>query len=174
MKRDRWLSGLFLAGMLCVMLGTVGAQVAQAQRTIHILDLKCLPARSKSILGIYKNQQDIIVGREIYTSVMTANANSAMTCRLPGGRASLRLEFAIPDNFDIPPVKIDIYVDGNQVASRTGDKGKVHTLLADISNGKSLSIEISCARATNCGGWSPSYYFMKAQIEPGASSPGSR
>jgi hypothetical protein len=179
MKRVRWLSGLFAAGVLSFTLATVGAQVAQAQRPIHILDLKCIPGPAESNSNsqssrIYKNQTDIIVGREIYTSVMEARANSAMTCRLPGGRASLRLEFAIPDNFDIPPVKIDVYVDGNQVASRTGDKGKVHTLLADISNGKSLSIEISCARATNCGNWIPSYYFMKAQIEPGASSPGRR
>ena len=45
MKRDRWLSGLFAAGVLSFTLATVGAQVAQAQRPIHILDLQCLVTR---------------------------------------------------------------------------------------------------------------------------------
>ncbi len=167
MKRVRWLSGLFLAGMLCVMLGTVGAQVAQAQRPIPLEDLQCV---NRS--GNWRtHKQDISVGRQIYTTVLYINPDTTMTCRLPGGPASLRFEFAIPDTSQAPPARIDVYVDGNQVASRTGDRGKVHTMLVNISNGKSLAVEVFCARATNCGG---SYWFMKAQLEPGASSPGSR
>lgn len=167
MKRVRWLSGLFLAGMLCVILGTVGAQVAQAQRPIPLSDLKCVK-RS----GYWdSSQRDISVGRQIYTTVLYIQPNTAMTCRLPGGPATLRLEFAIPDTSQAPPARIDVYVDGNQVASQTGDSGQVNTMLANISNGKSLAIEVFCARATNC---SDSYWFMKAQIEPGARSPGRR
>lgn len=169
MKRVRWLSGLFLAGMLCVMLGTIGAQVAQAQRPIPLLDLQCVK-RSGS-WGAY--QSDISVGRQIYTSVLYIDPDTTLTCRLPGGPASLRFEFAIPDTSSAPPARIDVYLDGNQVASRTGDKGKVNTMLVNISNGKSLAVEVFCARATNCSSRN-SYYFMKAQIEPGASSPGSR
>ncbi|WP_377476662.1 MAG: hypothetical protein P2A85_27615 [Microcoleus anatoxicus] len=167
MKRVRWLSGLFLAGMLCVMLGTVGAQVAQAQRPIPLADLKCV-ARSGNWRS---NQQDISVGRQIYTTVLYIEPNTAMTCRLPGGPATLRLEFAIPDTSQAPPARIDVYVDGNQVASQTGDSGQVNTMLVNISSGKSLAVEVFCARATNCGGY---YWFMKAQIEPGARSPGRR
>jgi hypothetical protein len=167
MKRVRWLSGLFLAGMLCVMLGTVGAQVAQAQRPIPLLDLQCVVTR-----GTWRSDQtDISVGRQIYTTVLYISPDTAITCRLPGGPASLRLEFAIPDTENSPPARIDVYVDGNQVASRTGDRGKVHTMLVNISNGKSLAIEVFCARATSCR---YAYRFMKAQIEPGASSPGSK
>ena len=68
MKRVRWLSGLFLAGMLCVMLGTVGGQVAQAQRPIHILDLQCLVTKGTLAVGgrnsggladLYKGPTDI-------------------------------------------------------------------------------------------------------------------
>jgi hypothetical protein len=44
-------------------------------------------------------------------------------------------------------------------------------MLVDISQGKNLSIETSCARATNCGA---EVYFFKAQIEPAAASPGRR
>ena len=167
MKRVRWLSGFFLAGMLCVMLGTVGAQVAQAQRPIPLADLKCV-ARSG---GWDSSQRDISVGRQIYTTVLYIAPNTAMTCRLPGGPATLRLEFAIPDTSQAPPARIDVYVDGNQVASQTGDSGQVNTMLVNINNGKSLAVEVFCARATNC---SDKYRFMKAQIEPGARSPGSR
>lgn len=168
MKRFRLLSRLLSAGMLSAMLGTLAAQVAQAQRPISLFDLQCV-TRS----GDYRaSSQDISVGRQLYTSNWRIYTNTALTCRLPGGPASLRFEFAIPDDSDNPPVRIDVYVDGNQVASRTGDKGKVHTMLVDISNGKSLAVEVFCARATNCN--SPSYHFIKAQIEPGAQSPGSR
>jgi hypothetical protein len=173
MKRVRWLSGLFSAGMLSFTLATVGAQVAQAQRPISLADLKCV-----NLSGRWgSNLEDISVGREIYTSVLYIKPDTKMTCRLPGGPASLRLEFAIPDTSNAPPVRIDVYVDGNQVASRTGDRGKVHTMIVDISNGRSLGLEVFCARATNCSygpDGSTVYRFMKAQIEPGARSPGSR
>ncbi len=167
MKRFRLLSRLLSAGMLSAMVGTLAAQVAQAQRPISFLDLQCVTRSG----GYGAASEDISVGRQLYTSNWRILANTALTCRLPGGRASLRFEFAIPDTENDSPVQIDVYVDGNQVASRTGGKGKVHTMLVDISNGKSLAVEVSCARATSCN---RAYYFMKAQIEPGAQSPGSR
>jgi hypothetical protein len=169
MKRDRWLSGLFSAGVLSFTLATVGAQVAQAQRPIPLADLQCV----KRSGNWESRQRDISVGRQIYTSVLYIQNGTAMTCRLPGGPASLRLEFAIPDTENSPPARIDVYVDGNQVASRTGDQGQVNTMLVDISNGKSLAVEVFCARATNCQSYTP-YYFMKAQVELGARSPGRR
>ncbi len=170
MKRVRWLSGLFAAGVLSFTLATVGAQVAQAQRPIPLTDLQCVK-RSGS-WG--PDQRDISVGRQIYTTVIYIDPSTTFTCRLPGGPATLRFEFAITDTSPAPPARIDVYVDGNQVASRTGDKGKVHTMLVNISNGKSLAIEVFCARATNCNSRGDTYWFMKAQIEPGASSPGGR
>jgi hypothetical protein len=170
MKRVRLLSWLLSAGVLSFTLATVGAQVALAQRPIPLADLKCVKLSDYSWNS---NLEDISVSREIYTSVLYIRPDTKMTCRLPGGPASLRLEFAIPDTSDAPPVRIDVYVDGNQVASRTGDRGKVHTMIVDISNGRSLGLEVFCARATNCS-INVRYHFMKAQIEPGARSPGSR
>ena len=169
MKRVRWISGLLSAGVLSFTLATVGAQVAQAQRPIPLTELKCVMLSGYWSSGL----TDISVGREIYTRVLYIWPDTKMTCRLPGGPASLRLEFAIPDTSNAPPVRIDVYVDGNQVASRTGDQGKVHTMIVDISNGRSLGLEVFCARATNCH-YKSEYSFMKAQIEPGARSPGSR
>jgi hypothetical protein len=176
MKRVRWLSGLFLAGMLCVMLGTVGAQVAQAQRPIHILDLQCLVTRgtglnfSSTLAYLYKGPTDISIGRQIYTSIMSVR-EAGWTCKLPGGRASLRLEYGVDDRDEISPPKIEVYVDGNQVASQVGKPGRINTMFADISNGKSLALDISCSTAQNCD--RKPYHFFKFQIEPGASSPGS-
>ena len=169
MKRVRWLSGLFSAGMLCVMLGTVGAQVAQAQRPIFLLDLTCVNRGN----GQYeKSSEDISVGRELYTSVLRVYPNAAFTCRLPGGSASLRLEYGMSDTaVGYAPITITVYLDGNQVASRTASPGQVGTLLVDISNGKSLAIETACARATNCNA---TLRLFKAQLDLGASSPGRR
>lgn len=177
MKRVRWLSGLFAAGVLSFTLATVGAQVAQAQRPIPWTQLKC------QVKGWQRSMfEDIVVSREIYTSMLRIFPGTSFTCKLPGGRASLELQFAIPDNERKAPIKVDVYVDGNPVASRTGDKGKVHTMLVDVSNGKSVSIDVDCAAATDClsksgGPFSnilDGYNFIKFQVIPGASSPGRR
>ena len=179
MKRVRWLSGLFSAGVLSFTLATVGAQVAQAQRPIHILDLQCLITRSMRALGgpnsgglaeLYREPTDISIGRQLYTSIMSV-PEAGWTCKLPGGRASLRLEYGVDDQSEILPPKIEVYVDGNQVASQVGKPGRINTMLVDISNGRSLSLDISCSTAKNCG--DRNYHFFKFQIEPGASSPGS-
>lgn len=176
MKRVRWLSGLFAAGVLCVMLGTVGAQVAQAQRPMHILDLQCLVTggylTNLGYLQYFERKPtDLVIGRQIYTSIMSVR-EASWTCKLPGGRASIRLEYGVDDQSEISPPKIEVYVDGNQVASQVGKPGRVNTMLEDISNGKSLSLDITCSTAKNCN--QRSYHFFKFQIEPGASSPGRR
>lgn len=167
MKRVRWLSGLLSAGVLSFTLGTVGAEVAQAQRPIRILDLKCVNGSGIA----WKSADDISVSRELYTSFLMI-PHGSWTCRLPGGPASLRIEYGVPDNSDKPPAKIEVYVDGNQVASHVGKDRRVNAMMVDVSNGKSLSIDVSCSRATNCSdGW---YYFFWFHLIPGARSPGSR
>ncbi len=176
MKRVRWLSGLFSAGVLSFTLATVGAQVAQAQRPIHILDLQCLVTGgyldNRGYLQSFERKPtDLVIGRQIYTSIMSVS-EASWTCKLPGGRASLRLEYGVDDRSEISPPKIDVYVDGNQVASQVGKPGRINTMLVDISNGKSLSLDIFCSTEKNCN--RRRYHFFKFQIEPGASSPGSR
>jgi len=165
------------------MLGTVGAQVAQAQRPIHILDLKCLVTGGKvdnrgRLQNFGREGRDISIGRQIYTSIMSTR-EAGWTCKLPGGRASLRLEYGVSDQDQdrVSPPKIEVYVDGNQVASQVGKPGRINTMLVDVSNGKNLSIDISCSTAQNCmdNPWaSRPFQFFKFNLEPGASSPGSR
>jgi hypothetical protein len=156
--------------MLSLILGTLGEQVALAQRPILLLDLTCIKT-SNSVWGFNRQSQDIVVGREIYTSIMKSVSDAAMTCKLPtASSASLRLEYGMSDtDSDRAPVKIDVYLDGNQIASRTASPGQRGTMLVNISQGKNLSLETSCARASNCPA---SVYFFKAQIEPTAESPG--
>ncbi|WP_071593250.1 NPCBM/NEW2 domain-containing protein [Kamptonema formosum] len=174
MKRFRLLSRLLSAGMLSAMLGTLAAQVAQAQRPIPLSELKCLQAKiTPGYNWSYRAEsEDISVGREFYTSIAWIRQGSTLTCRLPGGRASFRLELGIPDASKSSPLRIDVYLDGNKVASRTVDQGKAHTILLDITNGKSLAVEVSCASDTSCYGDS-TCYFIKAQVEPAATSPSS-
>jgi hypothetical protein len=150
--------------------------VAQAQRPIHILDLQCLVTGgyldNRGYLQSFERKPtDLVIGRQIYTSIMSVS-EASWTCKLPGGRASLRLEYGVDDRSEISPPKIDVYVDGNQVASQVGKPGRINTMLVDISNGKSLSIDIFCSTEKNCN--RRRYHFFKFQIEPGASSPGSR
>ena len=178
MKRVRWLSGLLSAGVLSFTLATVGAQVTLAQRPINILDLKCLVTRGMRLNSsdgplyhLYRGPTDLSIGRQLQTSIMKVR-EAGWNCKLPGGRASLRLEYGVDDQSEILPPKIDVYVDGNQVASQVGKPGRINTMLVDISNGRSLSLDISCSTAKNCN--QGNYHFFKFQIEPGASSPGSR
>ncbi|MFM9267154.1 hypothetical protein [Tychonema sp. BBK16] len=183
MKRDRWLSGLLSAGVLSFTLATVGAQVAQAQRPINILDLKCLVTGGKvdnqgRLQNFGRDGRDISIARQLYTSIMSTR-EAGWTCKLPGGRASLRIEYGVSDQDQqsVSPPKIDVYVDGNQVASQVGKPGRINTMLVDVSNGKNLSIDISCSTAQNCmeNPWaSRPFQFFKFHFEPGASSPGRR
>ena len=176
MKKVKFFTKFISVGMLSLILGTLGEQVALAQRPIFLLDLTCIRTsnRSRAFNPFNRRSQDIVVGREIHTSVMRAYPNVAMTCKLPAASStSLRLEYGMSDtDRNSAPVKIDAYLDGNQIASRTASPGQRGTMLVDISQGKNLSIETSCARASNCG--SAYVYFFKAQIEPAAASPGRR
>lgn len=174
MKNLKFSSKLVSAGMLSLAIGTLGSLVAQAQRPISLLDLKCMETRSSGWTYAYReNSQDISIGREIYTTIMWVNSSGEFTCKLPSvNSASLRLEFGMEDRArGAAPVTIKVYLDGNEVSSRTASPGKIGTELVDISNGKSLAIETNCARATNCGA---GVFFTKAQIEPAAASPGQR
>ena len=171
-RKAKFFSKFISSGMLSLFLGTLSAQVVQAQRPISLLDLKCIETRSSNWLRAYNEEsKDISIGRTIYTTVMWVNSSGEFTCQLPATKAaSLRLKFGMEDRVKgAAPVTIDVYLDGNQLKHRTASPGKLGTEVVDISNGKSLTIETNCARATNCG---EGVFFIEAQIEPAAESPG--
>ncbi|WP_354636082.1 hypothetical protein [Planktothricoides raciborskii] len=96
-----------------------------------------------------------------------------ITCRLPGGPGTLEIQYGVPDTSKLPPAIIQVYVDGSEVARHEGESGKINTFLVDVSNGRSLAIDLNCSRQENCE-YSGSYHFFKFHLNPGASSPGSR
>lgn len=155
-------------GMLSAMLGTAMPPAAQAQRPIFIFDLSCV--RIWGVNHLYYDGSDISIGRELYTSIMTAFP-LGITCRLPGGPGTIEIQYGVPDTSKQPPALIQVYVDGSEVARHEGEEGKVNTFLVDVSNGRSLAIDINCSRKENCNG---RYHFFKFHLNPGASSPGSR
>ncbi len=161
----RWLS----MGMLSAMLGTAMPPAAQAQRPIYLLDLECVTVwRSSWALS---SGADISIGRELYTSIMRTTP-VGITCRLPGGPGTVEIQYGVPDTSRLPPALIQVYVDGSEVARQEGEQGKISTLLVDVSNGRSLAIDINCSRKENCGSYA--YHFLRFHLNPGASSPGSR
>ncbi len=159
----RWLS----MGMLSAMLGTAMPPAAQAQRPIFIFDLSCVYVWGSSYGR--SSGADISIGRELYTSIMSAYP-FGITCRLPGGPGTVEIQYGVPDTSSAPPALIQVYVDGSEVARQEGEQGKVSTFLVDVSNGRSLAIDIKCSRKENCS----AYHFFKFHLNPGASSPGSR
>ncbi len=163
----RWLS----MGMLSAMLGTAMPPVAQAQRPIYLLDLECVTVWHSFSTRPFREGSDISIGRELYTSIMKTNP-VGITCRLPGGPGTLEIQYGVPDTSRLPPALIQVYVDGSEVARQEGEQGKISTLLVDVSNGRSLAIDINCARKDNCS--ASGYHFFKFHLNPGASSPGSR
>ncbi|MFB8793948.1 MAG: hypothetical protein U7126_06910 [Microcoleus sp.] len=47
---------------------------------------------------------DISIGRQLYTSIMTVR-DAGWTCKLPGGRASLRIEYGVAIEMRFHPPK---------------------------------------------------------------------
>jgi hypothetical protein len=152
--------------MLSAMLGSAMPPVAQAQRPIYIFDLSCVWVRGTTLLG---DGADISIGRELYTSIFY-KGSFEITCRLPGGPGTIEIQYGVPDTSNTPPAIIQVYVDGSEVARHEGESGQVNTFLVDVSNGRSVAIDLNCSRKENCG----YYHFFKFHLNPGASSPGSR
>jgi len=167
MKQTKFVRKLLSVGVLSLALGTLGVQVARAQRAIPLLDLDCI--RTSNVSNLMKSSSaDISVDKQFNTAIMRMDDYAAYTCKLPASRSAfLRLEYAIPDN-SRGQVQMDIYLDGNLVDSGVATAGKTGTLLVDITNGRSLAIENSCV-SSSCR----YVYFFKAEIEV-VTSPGGR
>lgn len=147
------------------------ATSSPSQRPIYLLDLECVTVWHSFSRRPFLEGADISIGRELYTSIMNTNP-VGITCRLPGGPGTVEIQYGVPDTSRLPPAPIQVYVDGSEVARQEGEQGKISTLLVDVSNGRSLAIDINCARKDNCNG--SGYHFFRFHLNPGASSPGSR
>ncbi len=145
----------------------LGQEVPESGST-YVFNLKCVTRSSNYLL--YPGGADISVGREIFTGHhgIAVSGLSSFTCKLPGGPAILKIQYAMDDASGLPPLEIQVYVDGNLVDKKTGEYGKINTMETDISNGSSLSIDMQCARETGCG--SHPYEFSWFDIIPKSTS----
>lgn len=165
MKQTKFVRKLLSVGALSLALGTLGVQVARAQRAIPLVELDCINTGGSSWS---EGSRNISVGKRFYTAILRMSDSLAFTCKLPtSSSAFLRLEYAIRDD-SRGQVQMDIYLDGNLVDSGVASVGKVGTLMVDLTNGRSLAIENSCV-SSSCG----TVYFLKAEIEV-VTSPGNR
>ncbi|OCR02919.1 hypothetical protein BCD67_03225 [Oscillatoriales cyanobacterium USR001] len=148
-----------------------GAEVALTQRPISVLDLSCVVTKEGYVF--FKETKDISVAREIYTAFLGSRSDREMTCKLPPGATLLKLDYLMTDVDDPAPLKMTIWLDGNEQANFTAIPGKVGTMKPlDLTNRRSIAFATSCARAANC--YNSRLWFIKAQIEFTPTSPGSR
>jgi hypothetical protein len=169
MKHTKFISRFISTGVLSLALGTFCIQIAQAQKAIPLLTNTCVNSGKKGSWG--PSRQDVSIARELYTTYMYMWNDSAITCRIPSTQqATLRLGFGIVDTAESEPLKISVYLDGNEEVVRTISAGQTSEILLDVSKAKSLAIETSCLRA-RCYA---QVHFYKAQLEPAVSSPGRR
>lgn len=156
-KKFRLLTQCLSIGMLSAILGTIIPQMAQAQRSTYLPNLQCTTRQGNFSMG----NTDVSIMETRYSSILRTSGMS-MTCNLPGGTASLDIQYGVADSSDKPPAKIEVYVDGNLLRTQVGVKGILTPLLVNVSNGKSLTINISCSTGNNCG--SDSYHFTKFHL----------
>lgn len=166
------------AGMLPLVLGMLHGRVAQAQRPVFLLESKCVGRGGQW----QEMNRDVSVGRELLTTVMymkpySFNTPAAFTCRItPVGSASrfktLQLSFGMGDTASNPTLIVNVWLDGNQVGSRSVSPGQAKSWPIDVTNAKSLAVEVSCSRSEGCG--KSGVLFFKAELEPTPASPGQR
>jgi NPCBM/NEW2 domain len=176
MKQIKFFNNLLSVGMMSLALGTMGVQVAQAQQSTHLLSTKCASINDSSWR---KDNTDVSIGKELYTSVMYVASGSGLSCRLTPSDSgikfqTLKLGFGIADDaHSNNNVVVNVYVNGNQVASRnvfTG--GGAKTVLVDVKNARSVAIEVTCpSTSSSCYGI---VRFFEASLEPIRQSRGAR
>lgn len=178
MKSATSIQKLFAVGISTCFLSALSIQAAEAQRPVSLIEQQCVRSGNS---GWYTPVEDIVVGRELYTSIMFMNPYNfkkpnGMTCKLTPGRFStLHLQFGMRDTTrdGIGTRIVSVWLDGNQAASRSVSRGQVKTIFLDIKNARSLTLEVGCIKAEGCRTVGHVDFF-KADLESSPTSPGSR
>jgi hypothetical protein len=148
-------------------------------KPVPLTDLSCIAIKGSST-SFDTNKRDIILNREIYTSLFEFNSSSdqEFACKLPIAKsASLDLELALASAAN-GPFLVSIYLNGNQIASEKVLPGKV-TLINESLTGRAdipyqvggrrtLVFETTCLSGSGCG----TVRFLKGNLNivanPGA------
>jgi hypothetical protein len=163
MKIDRLKALSIAAATVFVGMGVIQPQAVQA-KPIFLADLKCIVTKGNSWSP---GAEDVILNREIYTSLMYATrsfnsfVDSEFACKLPSAKsAELDLEMGIPSK-EGGPILITFYLNGNQVVSEKVFPGKIISIKealtgrADapyqVGGRKTLVVETTCMSGSGCG-----------------------
>ncbi|EDX74181.1 hypothetical protein MC7420_4166 [Coleofasciculus chthonoplastes PCC 7420] len=173
MKTSTFFSRLLSTGMLSLMLGILGGQVAEAQRPVHLLSTTCVTTRGSSWRS---ESQDVAIGREVYTSVMYIWDGGGFSCRLKTANSvpqyqTLNLGFGLQDGSrNSDDAVLSVYLDGNQVGSRSISRGQAKIWVIDVTNARSVALEVTCPS----GSCSSLVRFFEASLDSIPGSPGVR
>lgn len=173
MQKTKLITKVIAGAMLSFVMATCPL-VAQPQRPVSLLRAKCV----NSGLGSARQyDRNISIGKAVYTSrfyIGSGSRSASMTCRIRRSDdlplfQTLNLGFGMRDNdTSSPPVIVNVYLDGQQVESRTVAPKQQESVLLDVSNATNVSIETVCSsKSVYCD----RVYFYNASLEQRILSP---
>jgi hypothetical protein len=178
MKIDRLLALGLSTGIALASLELIRTQAVQA-KPIALSDLYCL--RIKNSWGsIQSDKEDIILNKEIYTSLMKTYTSDdfEIACKLPSAKsADLDLEMTLPSSAGGATI-IKFYLNGMQIVSEKIVPGKITLINAkltgradipyQVGGRRTLGIETVCVSGAGCS----NIRFLKGDLnvvsDPGA------
>lgn len=156
-------------GMLSLTLAALSGQIVQgSNRIVSLEQTKCVgsgPGRWRA------DSVDVAIGKAVHESVMNlspSNGSATVTCRIRPENSqprfqTLQLDFGMEDRDSAsPPNIVNIYLDGQQVASRRIGPSQAASFLFNVSSISNVSIETICASKLE---YCSRVYFYKASLE---------
>ncbi|MGB3206651.1 MAG: ARC6/PARC6 family protein [Crinalium sp.] len=98
---------------------------------------------------IGRNNQDVVVGKKLYTSIMQIPPGARITCRLrktgsPSKYQRLSLIFGLDDDSNFTGARISVYKDGDKSGSNIITRGEINKLVVNVKDAHSVTLEIDC------------------------------
>lgn len=163
-------SALFVGVAVAATVVAMGATVSYGRsRSTSLLNAKCVNGGQGSVR---EGKQDVSIGRAVYTSLFFLGPgyrSASMTCQIkPDNRPQhpfqiLNLGFGMRDNdVNSPPVQVNIFVDGQQVETRTVEPTKQEVVAVDITKVSNVAIEATCSTQMR---YCDRVYFFTANLE---------
>ncbi|MDJ0734468.1 MAG: hypothetical protein QNJ47_10415 [Nostocaceae cyanobacterium] len=169
MAKTPLISSIITSTLLISTFFTWGVKVAQAKRPISLLNARCV---NSGIGSVREKKSDISIGKAVYTSRFSFGPgyrSAAMTCKIKPDKSplpifqTLNLGFGMRDNDTrSPSVEVNIYVDGQQVETRTVAPTQRANLSVNVSNASNIAIEAICSSQTQ---YCNRVYFFDADLE---------
>lgn len=171
MQKTKLFPQIFTGAMLSLTLTALIAQVVQARSTSRSTSLTRTTCVGSGAGRWVARNLDVAIGRAVYRSIMNlnpSNASAAVTCRIKSDDSNpryqtLELGLGMLDrDTTSPPTVVNIYLDGQQTATRTLNPGQASFLSLDVSNASNVAIEAACISAVE---YCSRVYIFKAELE---------